>query len=190
MEPNHHGGISDTFEEKLVGFYCIPLCQGGAVGGVLLEKWQPPSPFVMSRLWRLDCLPPLDHVPSLLSPQWTFPSCSQTLFSRKSTEIQACVEGNFEGAPGGHQGPQSHMQMHLGARVIVKYSLMKVDASLGNARRLGIRKLSFGIEFNCLFFCSVECIRGVSGITVLGSPKNSQTVDLRLWKLSFWQQGW
>lgn len=126
----------------------------------------------------------LDHVPSLLSPQWTFPSCAQTLFSRKCTDIQTCVEGNFEGAPEGHQCPLSPMQMHLGARVIVTYSLKEVEASLDNARRLGIRKLSSIIGFNCLFFCSVECIRGVSGITVLGSPKNSQTVDLRLWKLS------
>lgn len=83
----------------------------------------------------------LDHVPSLLSPQWTFPSCSQTLFSRKSTDIPTCMEGNFEGAPEGHQCPQSHVQMHLGARVIVTYSLMEVEASLGNARRLRKKKI-------------------------------------------------
>lgn len=29
------------------------------------------------------------------------------------------------------------------ARFIIEYSLMEVEASLGNARRLGIRKLSF-----------------------------------------------
>ena len=53
------------------------------------------------------------------------------------------MEGNFEEAPGTHQWLQSHMQMHFGARFIVEYSLMEVEASLGNARRPGIRKLSF-----------------------------------------------
>lgn len=58
--------------------------------------------------------------------------------TRKSTEIQTQVEGDFEGASGGHRCPQSHMQMYIGVRVVAEYSLMKIEASLGNVRWLGI----------------------------------------------------
>ena len=76
--------------------------------------------------------------------------------------------------------------MHFGARFMVEYSLMEVEASLGNARRPGRRQRSFIISFNCFFrVCgmssgSQRCCSGV--------PKNSQTADLRWWRASFCQK--
>lgn len=99
------GEISDIFENKIVNFYCTrPLGEMTSSISLFYEL-----------IVKAGLPASLGPCPLLPFPQRISPSWYQTLSSgsRKNTKIHIQVECSFEGAPGGHQCPQSHMQMHL-----------------------------------------------------------------------------
>lgn len=141
------GEISDIFESKIVNFYCMsPLGEMTSSISLFYEL------IVKAGLPASFGLCPLLHSLS------RFSSWYQTLSSgsRRITKIHIQVECIFDVLWRMSVSTEPYANAFR-ARSIIEYSLMEVEASLSNARRLGIRILSFIILFNCLFwFCEMH----------------------------------